>query len=183
MSRIGVLPIEIPQGVEVNINQNVISVKGKMGEAKQELKEGISAKTEDNNIIVERPSDQKVHKAMHGLYRALIYNMVFGVSTGYEIILELIGVGYRAKADGQMLELSLGYSHDFHFEIPQEIKVEVITEKRGNPKIKLNSHDKQLIGQVATKIRSLRPPEPYKGKGIRYIDEYVRRKVGKAASV
>ncbi len=183
MSRIGVLPIEIPQGVEVNINQNVVAVKGPLGEAKQELKEGIIAKTEDNNIIVERPSDQKMHKAMHGLYRALIYNMVYGVSKGYEIILELVGVGYRAKAEQQMLELSLGYSHDFYFEIPQEVKVEVITEKRGNPKIKLNSFDKQLIGQVATKIRSLRPPEPYKGKGIRYIDEHIRRKVGKAATV
>ncbi len=183
MSRIGVLPIEIPQGVEVNVNQDTVFVKGPLGEISQVIKEGIKINIEDNKVIVERPSEQKKHKAMHGLYRALIYNMVHGVSKGYEIMLELIGVGYRAKAQGQMLELSLGYSHDIYFEIPQEVKVEVITEKRGNPKIKLNSYDKQLIGQVAAKVRSLRPPEPYKGKGIRYVDEYVRRKVGKAATV
>jgi large subunit ribosomal protein L6 len=172
MSRIGNLPIEIPAGVSINIDgNNLVTVKGPHGELFQKVHRDI------------RPDESKEHKSMHGLYRALIHNMVVGVSEGYEIKQEFVGVGYRAEAKGQRLEMSLGYSHDIVIELPPEIKVEALTERRSNPIVTLRSADKQLLGHVAAKIRSLRPPEPYKGKGIRFVGEQVRRKAGKAASV
>ncbi len=184
MSRIGILPIEIPQGVTVSVDKdNIVTVKGAKGELQQDVNPDIKVSIEENQIVVSRPTEQKRHKAMHGLYRSLIYNMVHGVSEGYVIKQELVGVGYRAEAKGQILELSLGYSHEIFFRIPQEVKVETVTERRSNPVITLTSADKQLIGQVAAKIRSFRPPEPYKGKGIRFVGEDVRRKAGKSASV
>lgn len=183
MSRIGKLPIAIPAGVNVAVSpENVVTVKGPKGELSQDVNAEISVKVEDNNIIVERPSDQKSHKAMHGLYRSLINNMVVGVSEGYEIKQELVGVGYRASNNGQLLELVVGYSHPIIFEIPKEVKVEAVTDKRANPIITLTSCDKQLIGQVAAKIRSFRKPEPYKGKGIKFVGEQLRRKAGKSAN-
>ena len=183
MSRIGNLPISIPEKVTVEVNKdNIVSVKGPLGELTQKVDLDIKVTIEENQVIVSRPTEQKRHKAMHGLYRSLINNMVIGVSEGYEVKQELVGVGYRAEAKGQILELSLGYSHDIHFEIPKEIKVETVTERRSNPIITLKSCDKQLIGHVATKIRSFRPPEPYKGKGIKYVGEQLRRKAGKAAT-
>ncbi|MFN3556124.1 MAG: 50S ribosomal protein L6 [Bacteroidales bacterium] len=182
MSRIGKLPINIPAGVTVNVSDNnIVTVKGPKGELKQELKGEISVKIEGNTIQVERPSDQKRHKALHGLYRALISNMVVGVSEGYKVVQELVGVGYKASNNGQLLELGLGYSHNIFLELPKEIKVETVTERGKNPLIIMESHDKQLIGQVAAKIRSMRKPEPYKGKGIRFQNEVVRRKAGKSA--
>ena len=184
MSRIGILPIEIPQGVTVSVDKdNIVTVKGAKGELQQDVNPDIKVSIEENQIVVSRPTEQKRHKAMHGLYRSLINNMVHGVSEGYVIKQELVGVGYRAEAKGQVLELSLGYSHEIFFRIPQEVKVETVTERRSNPVITLTSADKQLIGQVAAKIRSFRPPEPYKGKGIRFVGEDVRRKAGKSASV
>ncbi|HYW96536.1 MAG TPA: 50S ribosomal protein L6 [Bacteroidales bacterium] len=184
MSRIGLLPIEIPQGVTVSVDKtNVVTVKGAKGELQQEVNTDITIKVEDSSIELARPTEQKRHKAMHGLYRSLIYNMIHGVSEGYVIKQELVGVGYRAETKGQILELSLGYSHDIYFRIPDEITVEAVTERRSNPVITLTSADKQLIGQVAAKIRSFRPPEPYKGKGIRFVGEQLRRKAGKSASV
>jgi len=183
MSRIGNLPISIPEKVTVEVDKNnIINVKGPLGELTQKVDPDIKVKIEDNKVLVSRPTEQKRHKAMHGLYRSLINNMVVGVSEGYEVKQELVGVGYRAETKGQILELSLGYSHDIHFEIPKEIKVETVTERRSNPIITLKSCDKQLIGHVATKIRSFRPPEPYKGKGIKYVGEQLRRKAGKAAT-
>ena len=183
MSRIGNFPISIPEKVTVEVNKdNIVSVKGPLGELTQKVDLDIKVTIEENQVIVSRPTEQKRHKAMHGLYRSLINNMVIGVSEGYEVKQELVGVGYRAEAKGQILELSLGYSHDIHFEIPKEIKVETVTERRSNPIITLKSCDKQLIGHVATKIRSFRPPEPYKGKGIKYVGEQLRRKAGKAAT-
>lgn len=186
MSRIGKLPIQIPQGVIVTVdNDNIVTVKGKLGELKQKVNKDITVKLENGELLISKPANSidKQHNAYHGLYRSLIHNMVVGVSTGYKIEQELVGVGYRAEAKGQLLELSLGYSHDIVFQIPGEVKVETKTEKRANPIITLTSHDKQLLGQVASKIRSLRKPEPYKGKGIRFVGEQVRRKAGKAASV
>lgn len=183
MSRIGNLPIEVPDGVTVNIDKNVIMVKGPQGELSQQVNPDIKVALEDKKIVLTRPSDQKEHKAMHGLYRSLINNMVIGVSRGYEIKQELVGVGFRAEARGQRLEMNLGFSHDVIMELPPEVKVEAVTERRQAPIITLRSADKQLIGHVAAKIRSLRPPEPYKGKGIKYVGEYIRRKAGKAASV
>ncbi|MBN1186178.1 MAG: 50S ribosomal protein L6 [Bacteroidales bacterium] len=184
MSRIGKLPINMPDGVTIEVSSsNLVTVKGKLGELSQQVDPEISVKVEDNSIVVTRPTDQKRHRALHGLYRALINNMVVGVSEGYTIQQELVGVGYRAEAKGQILELNLGYSHDIHFLIPQEVKVETVTERRSNPIITLKSHDKQLIGVVAAKIRSLRKPEPYKGKGILFVGEQLRRKAGKSASV
>ncbi|MFP4060098.1 MAG: 50S ribosomal protein L6 [Bacteroidales bacterium] len=184
MSRIGKLPIDIPQGVTVTVDDNnVVTVKGKLGELKREVNPIITIKVEDNLVKLERPNDEKESRSLHGLYRALIYNMVYGVSTGFTIQQELVGVGYRAEVKGQLLEMSLGYSHDIVFEIPSEVKVEAKTERRSNPIITLTSMDKQLLGQVAAKIRSLRKPEPYKGKGIRFVGEQIRRKAGKAASV
>jgi len=182
MSRIGKLPIAIPKGVEVNISStNEVTVKGPLGELKQKVDPDIKVTIENQQILVTRPTDQKRHKALHGLYRALIANMVKGVSEGFTIEQELVGVGYRAEAKGQNLEMSLGYSHEVLFALPKEIKVETRTEKRANPIITLKSHDKQLLGLVAAKIRSLRKPEPFKGKGIRYVGEEVRKKAGKTA--
>jgi large subunit ribosomal protein L6 len=184
MSRIGYLPISIPEGVSVNVDDNnLILVKGPLGELSQQVNKDIRVKIEDGRINFERPSEQREHKAMHGLYRSLVNNMVIGVSQGYEIKQELVGVGFRAEAKGQRLEMSLGYSHDIVIELPVEVKVEAHTERRANPIVTLRSADKQLIGHVAAKIRSLRPPEPYKGKGIKFVGEQLRRKAGKAASV
>lgn len=184
MSRIGILPIEIPQGVSIEVtDDNIVKVKGPKGELEQQVNLDLKVEVKDGELTVARPTEQKRHKAMHGLYRSLIYNMVKGVSEGYEIKQELVGVGYRAEAKGQILELSIGYSHDVHIMLPKEISVTAVTERRSNPIITLTSADKQLLGQVAAKIRSLRPPEPYKGKGIRFVGEEIRRKAGKSASV
>ena len=183
MSRIGVLPIQLPEGVTVTMNNNVIVVKGPLGELHQEINKDIKVKIEKNHVVLERSTDQKRHKTMHGLYRSLVFNMVTGVSKGYTIQQELVGVGFKAESKGQRLELNLGYSHDIYIELPPEVKVEAKTERRKNPVITLKSHDKQLIGQVAAKIRSFRPPEPYKGKGIKFVGEQIRKKAGKAASV
>jgi large subunit ribosomal protein L6 len=182
MSRIGKAPITLPKGVEIKINTGSVTVKGAKGELNQQIDADIKVEVKDNEIIVTRPTDQKRHKALHGLYRALIANMVKGVSEGYKTEQELVGVGYRAVHKGQMLELSLGYSHNISFEIPKEIKLTTATEKGQNPKVILESADKQLIGMVAAKIRSLRKPEPYKGKGIKFSGEVLRRKAGKSAS-
>ncbi len=184
MSRIGILPIAIPEGVTINVaDDNLVTVKGPKGELQQKVDKKLTIKTEDGQLLVERPDEEKESKSMHGLYRSLLNNMVVGVSEGYTIQQELVGVGYRAEAKGQVLELSLGYSHDIHFRIPQEVSVEAKTERRSNPVITLTSADKQLLGQVAAKIRSFRPPEPYKGKGIKFVGEQLRRKAGKSASV
>jgi large subunit ribosomal protein L6 len=183
MSRIGKLPITLPDKVNITVGKdNLVTVKGPLGELKQMVDPDITVNIENGTITVTRPTDQKRHRAMHGLYRALINNMVVGVSQGYTIKQELVGVGYRAEAKGQILELSLGFSHDVVMQLPNEIKVTTVTEKRANPIITLNSFDKQLIGQVAAKIRSLREPEPYKGKGIKFVNEQLRRKAGKSAS-
>ena len=162
---------------------NLVTVKGPLGELSQKVHRDIGVKIEENEIVVSRPGESKEHKSMHGLYRSLINNMVTGVSKGYEIKQEFVGVGFRAEAKGQRLEMSLGYSHDIVMELPPEIQVEALTERRSNPVITLRSADKQLLGHVAAKIRSLRPPEPYKGKGIKFVNEQLRRKAGKAASV
>ncbi|MEX0986420.1 MAG: 50S ribosomal protein L6 [Bacteroidales bacterium] len=184
MSRIGILPIDLPQGVTLSVdNNNLVTVKGPKGELQQQVDKKIVVKVEEQQVIVERPDDEIRSKSMHGLYRSLVNNMVLGVSEGYTIQQELVGVGYRAEVRGQVLEMSLGYSHDIHFRIPEEVKVETKTERRSNPVITLTSADKQLIGQVAAKIRSLRPPEPYKGKGIKFVGEQLRRKAGKSAAV
>ncbi len=183
MSRIGKTPITIPSSVTINVDDdNIVTVKGPKGELKQELKEGITIKIEDGILHLERPLETKKHKALHGLYRALINNMVIGVSEGYKIVQELVGVGFKASNQGQLLELGLGYSHNIFIELPKEIKVETVTERGKSPLIILESHDKQLIGQVAAKIRSMRKPEPYKGKGIRFQGEVIRRKAGKSAA-
>jgi len=180
MSRIGKNPVALPEGVTFEVNDNIVTVKGKIGELTQEIKD-ISIKVEDGIISLERPSDSKDHKAKHGLYRALISNMVEGVSKGWTKELELVGVGYRASNQGQKLELALGYSHNIVLNIAPEVKVEAISQKGKNPIIKLTSHDKQLVGQVAAKIRSFRAPEPYKGKGVKFVGEVLRRKAGKTA--
>lgn len=183
MSRIGKLPISIPGGVTVTVSKdNLVTVKGPLGELKQQVHPEIKIITEGNLLKVERPNDEKSMRSMHGLYRSLLNNMVTGVSTGFTIQQEIVGVGYKAESSGQLLTLSLGYSHDIVFEIPSEVKVEAKTEKRANPIITLKSIDKQLIGQVAAKIRSLRAPEPYKGKGIKFVGEVLRKKAGKSAS-
>ncbi len=184
MSRIGKLPVDLPSGVTITVDDNnVVSVKGPLGTLSQKVDSDIRVEIENNVVTLSRPSEEKRLKSLHGLYRALIANMVVGVSKGYRKDLELVGVGYRAEAKGQQLEMSLGYSHDIIMELPQEIKVETKTEKRSNPVITLTSIDKQLIGHVAAKIRSLRPPEPYKGKGIKFVGEQLRRKAGKSAGV
>ena len=184
MSRIGKLPVNLPNGVAVNIsNDNVVSVKGPLGELTQQVDKDIKVEVVESELIISRLSDSKNHKSLHGLYRALIQNMVVGVSEGYKKELELVGVGYRAEAKGQNLEMSLGYSHDIIILLPEEVKVDAKTERRANPIITLTCIDKQLIGHVAAKIRSLRPPEPYKGKGIKFVGEQLRRKAGKSASV
>jgi len=183
MSRIGKLPIEIPSGVTIKVDENkLVTVKGALGELSQKVDPEIDVQIEGNQILVQRPSDSKNHRAMHGLYRSLINNMVEGVSKGFEIKLELVGVGYRAENQGQILTLVLGYSHHIFLQLPPEVKVEAVTDKRSNPTITLKSYDKQLLGQVAAKIRSFRMPEPYKGKGIKFVGEQIRRKAGKSAS-
>ena len=182
MSRIGKLPIAIPQGVEVKISDNnVVTVKGKLGELTQTVDPAVSIKVAEGNIELSRASESKDHKSKHGLYRSLLNNMVTGVSQGFTTVQELVGVGFKADAKGQLLELSLGYSHHIYLQIPDEVKVETVTERGKNPLIKLSSADKQLLGQVAAKIRSLRKPEPYKGKGIKFQGEEHRRKAGKSA--
>ena len=181
MSRIGKNPVNIIDGVEVSINNNVVTVKGKLGELSQEISGGITVKLEEGSVVVNRPSESKAHKAAHGLYRSLISNMIEGVSKGYTKELELVGVGYRASNQGQKLDLALGYSHNIVLELAPEVKVETISEKGKNPIVKLSSFDKQLVGQVAAKIRGFRRPEPYKGKGVKFVGEQLRRKAGKSA--
>ena len=183
MSRIGKLPIQIPEGVQISVSDdNTVTVKGKLGELHQKVDAKIELQLEDGKLTLVRGDEQKDTKSKHGLYRSLISNMVQGVSEGFTIVQELVGVGYKAEAKGQVLELSLGFSHNVVFELPQEINVEAVTERGKAPTITLKSIDKQLIGQVAAKIRSLRKPEPYKGKGIRYKGEEIRKKAGKAAA-
>jgi large subunit ribosomal protein L6 len=182
MSRIGKAPVSIPKGVEVKIANGLVTVKGSKGELTQQIDQDITVEVASDEVVVTRPTDQKRHRALHGLYRALIANMVKGVSEGYRTEQELVGVGYRASNKGQLLELSLGYSHNITFELPKEIKVTTTAEKGQNPKVIMECADKQLLGMVAAKIRSLRKPEPYKGKGIKFAGEVLRRKAGKSAS-
>ncbi len=182
MSRIGKLPVNIPSGIEVIIANNIVNVKSPKGQLSQYIDPAISVKVDGSKIIFERHTDQKRHRAMHGLYRALVANMIQGLVKPYKIEQELVGVGYRASNQGQLLDLVLGYSHHVLFEIPTEIKLATKTEKGSNPTIIMESADKQLLGQVAAKIRSLRHPEPYKGKGIKFSGEILRRKAGKAAA-
>lgn len=183
MSRIGKAPITVPAGVTISVSdKNIVTVKGPKGELSQHLADDISIEQNDGILTVNRPTEQKRHKALHGLYRSLINNMVVGVTEGYKTQQELVGVGYRATNNGQTLDLVLGYSHHYVFELPKEIKVTTTAEKGKNPTIILESIDKQLIGQVAAKIRSLRAPEPYKGKGIKFTGEQLRRKAGKSAA-
>ncbi len=192
MSRIGKLPVNLPAGVTVEVLAgNVVSVKGPLGTMSQKVDSDITVEVgthvnaqtgaEVPAVIVTRPTNQPRHRSMHGLYRALIQNMVTGVSKGYEIKQELVGVGFKAEVKGQILEMSLGYSHDTHFMLPAEVTATAVTEKKGNPIVTLKSMDKQLVGQVAAKLRSLRKPEPYKGKGIKFVGEQIRRKAGKSA--
>jgi large subunit ribosomal protein L6 len=180
MSRIGKNPVEIPSGVTLEVNEGVITVKGKLGQLTQEFSD-VTVKVEDGQVLVERSSDHKDHRAKHGLYRALISNMINGVSNGFTKELELVGVGYRASNQGQKLDLALGFSHNIILEVAPEVKLETISEKGKNPIVKLTSHDKQLLGQVAAKIRGFRRPEPYKGKGVKFVGEVLRRKAGKSA--
>ncbi len=180
MSRIGKNPIAIPTGVTLEVKDGVITVKGKLGELTQEFSD-VAVNVEEGQVVVERPSDSKDHRAKHGLYRSLINNMITGVSTGFTKELELVGVGYRATNQGQKLDLALGFSHNIVLEIASEVKVETISEKGKNPIVKLTSYDKQLLGQVTAKIRDFRRPEPYKGKGIKFVGEVLRRKAGKSA--
>ena len=183
MSRIGNLPINVPNGVDIKISaENLVTVKGSKGELTQQVDSAITVKVDEGIVVLTRNSDQPDHRAKHGLYRSLINNMFIGVTEGYKTEQELVGVGYRAVNQGQKLELSLGFSHNVVFEIPSEVKVACASERGKNPIITLESHDKQLIGQVASKIRSLRKPEPYKGKGIKYVGEELRRKAGKSAA-
>ena len=180
MSRIGKNPVAIPAGVTVDIKDNLITVKGKLGELTQEYSD-VTIKVEEGNVLVERSSDFKDHRAKHGLYRSLIFNMIEGVAKGWSKELELVGVGYRASNQGQKLDLALGFSHNIVLNIAPEVKVETISEKGKNPIVKLTSLDKQLVGQVAAKIRAFRKPEPYKGKGVKFVGEQIRRKAGKSA--
>lgn len=180
MSRIGKNPITIPAGVTVEVNGDVVTVKGKKGQLTQEFSD-VAVKIEEGQVLVERSSDHKDHRSKHGLYRALINNMIIGVSEGFTKQLELVGVGYRASNQGQKLDIALGFSHNIVLEVVPEITVETVSEKGKNPIIKLASHDKQLLGQVAAKIRSFRKPEPYKGKGVKFVGEVLRRKAGKSA--
>ncbi|NNT72486.1 50S ribosomal protein L6 [Flavobacterium sp. IMCC34852] len=180
MSRIGKNPISIPAGVTVEVSETVITVKGKLGQLTQEYAD-VTVKVEEGQLVVERPSDSKDHRAKHGLYRSLINNMIVGVSEGFTKELELVGVGYRASNQGQKLDLALGFSHNIVLEVAPEVKLETISEKGKNPIVKLTSYDKQLIGQIAAKIRGFRKPEPYKGKGVKFVGEVLRRKAGKSA--
>lgn len=183
MSRIGKHPVDLPKGVTVTIGgDNVVTVKGPLGQLTQKVDPDITVKQEGEQILVTRPTDQPRHRSMHGLYRSLIQNMVTGVNTGYEKKQEFVGVGYKCEVKGQVIEMSLGYSHDVHLMIPIEVKAVAVTEKKQNPILTLSSIDKQLVGQVAAKIRSLRKPEPYKGKGIKFVGEELRRKAGKSAN-
>ncbi len=182
MSRIGNKIIELPEGVSISVEGSTVTVKGPKGELSQKIDRDLKLEIEDGQATLTRPTDQKRHKAMQGLYRSLIANMVVGVSEGYKRTLELVGVGYKADSNGQVLDLALGYSHNFIFEIPQELSVSTETVKGQPPRVHLEGIDKQLIGQVAAKIRSLRKPEPYKGKGVRYQGEVIRRKAGKSAA-
>ena len=181
MSRIGKNPVSISQGVDVNIKDNVVTVKGILGELSQTISNGISIVIEDGIITLDRASESKDHKAQHGLMRALVNNMIEGVSKGWTKDLELVGVGYRASNQGQKLDLALGFSHNIVLELAPEVKIETVSEKGKNPIIKLSSFDKQLVGQIAAKIRSFRAPEPYKGKGVKFVGEILRRKAGKSA--
>jgi large subunit ribosomal protein L6 len=181
MSRIGKSPIVVPADITLTIDGSTVNVKGKLGELSQEIGTEISMKLEEGVLTLSRPSDSKDHRAKHGLYRALISNMIEGVSKGFTKELELVGVGYRASNQGQVLDLALGFSHNIVLDIAPEVKVEAISEKGKNPIVKLSSFDKQLVGQVAAKIRSFRSPEPYKGKGIKFVGEEIRRKAGKSA--
>lgn len=183
MSRIGKLPITIPEGVDINVTDtNKVTVKGKLGQLEQLVDPAIKVKKEDGSLVLERATESKEHKSKHGLYRALINNMVKGVTEGYSIVQELVGVGFKAEIKGQILDLSLGYSHHIFLQLPEEIKAETVVERGKNPIIKLTSIDKQLLGMVAAKIRSMRPPEPYKGKGVKFQGEVIRKKLGKAAA-
>jgi large subunit ribosomal protein L6 len=181
MSRIGKNPIAIPAGVTVEVNNSIVTVKGKLGQLTQNYTNNVTVKVEEGQVIVERAADSKQERAQHGLYRALINNMIAGVSTGFTKELELVGVGYRASNQGQKLDLALGYSHNIVLEIAPEVTLETISEKGKNPIVKLTSFDKQLLGQVAAKIRGFRKPEPYKGKGVKFVGEVLRRKAGKSA--
>jgi large subunit ribosomal protein L6 len=182
MSRIGKLPITIPQGVKITVNdKNLVTVKGPLGELNQKVDTCITLNINENTLILERHTEQPRHKALHGLYRALLANMVTGVSTGFRVEHELVGVGYKATANGNIIDLSLGYSHNVIMQLPEEVKVETTAVKGKNPSIILTSFDKQLLGQISAKLRSLRKPEPYKGKGIKFLNEEIRRKAGKAA--
>lgn len=181
MSRIGKLPIELPAGVTITVNNGEVTVKGPKGELKQVVNPAITVVVEDGVCHVTRPDDEKENRAMHGLYRSLIHNMVVGVSEGYKKTLELVGVGYRASNNGQVLELALGYTHNIFLGLPDEVKVQTVSERNQNPLIVFESADKQLIGQVCAKIRSFRKPEPYKGKGVKFKGEVIRRKAGKTA--
>ena len=180
MSRIGKNPVAIPAGVTVDVNENIVTVKGKLGELSQEYSD-VTINVDGDQVIVTRSTDHKDHRAKHGLYRALIFNMIEGVSKGWTKELELVGGGYRASNQGQKLDLALGFSHNIVLNIAPEVKVETVSEKGKNPIVKLTSHDKQLVGQVAAKIRGFRKPEPYKGKGVRFVGEQIRRKAGKSA--
>ncbi len=183
MSRIGKLPVHLPAGVTVSVSDtNVVTVKGPLGELSQQVDMDITVKVEGVEVHVSRPTDQPRHRSLHGLYRALIQNMVVGVSQGYEKKQEFVGVGFKCEVVGQIIQMSLGFSHDIHLMVPPQIKAEAVTEKKGNPILTLRSIDKQLLGQVAAKIRSFRKPEPYKGKGIKFIGEQIRRKAGKSAN-
>ncbi len=183
MSRIGKRPIAIPSGVQITVSdKNLVTIKGIKGQLVQQVDPDIIIKVEGTELLVQRPTDQQKHRALHGLYRSLLANMVTGVHDGFTVVQELVGVGYKAAATGQILELSLGYSHNIVFELPAEIQITTVTERSKNPTITMVSHDKQLLGQVAAKIRSLRKPEPYKGKGIKFQGEILKRKAGKSAS-
>lgn len=182
MSRIGKLPVHIPSGVTVTVKDNMVTVKGPKGELTQKVNPEIKVSVEDGILKVERPTDEKEHRALHGLYRSLIHNMVVGVSEGYKKELVLVGVGYRVANTGQLLDLSLGYTHNIYLQLPDEVKVETKSERNQSPLIILESADKQLLGQICAKIRSFRKPEPYKGKGIKFAGEVIRRKSGKSAS-
>ena len=181
MSRIGKLPIHVPAGVTVTVKDSVVTVKGPKGELEQAINPDINVSIEDGTIHLTRPTHDKNHRALHGLYRALIHNMVVGVSEGYKKELELVGVGYRVSNAGQVLDLSLGYTHNIYLQLPKEVKIETKAERNKNPLIILESADKQLLGQICAKIRSFRMPEPYKGKGIKFVGEVIRRKSGKSA--
>lgn len=181
MSRIGKLPINLPKGVTITVTEDEVTVKGPKGELKQKINPAISIKVEDGVVYISRPNDEKENRMQHGLYRSLINNMVVGVSEGYKKTLELVGVGYRASNNGQVLELALGYTHNIFIKLASEIKLETKNERNQNPLVILESCDKQLIGQVCAKIRSFRLPEPYKGKGVKFVGEQIRRKAGKSA--